>query len=67
MCFSVPLKVIKIGQSAAIVEGGKSIKIDKNMILKREDYLLVAGNISVGKMSKTEGIKVRKLIKSLSS
>lgn len=67
MCFSIPLKVLKVEKETAIVEGGKNIKIDRNLKLKKGEYLQVIGEIAVGKLTNNEGLKVRRLIKSLNS
>lgn len=67
MCFSVPCKIIKINQDEVLIEGGKVVKIGKDLTIKKSDYLQVVGNIAVGKLSKREGLKIRRLIKSLST
>ena len=67
MCFSVPCKVLKVKDNEAVVEGGQTVRIGNDLKVEPGEYLRVAGNIAVGTLSKTEGLKVRKLIKSLDS
>ena len=62
MCFTIPLKVIKIGAGFAVVEGNKKIKIDKLMHLKIGDFLQINGDLAVGKLSTREGLRIRKVI-----
>jgi len=65
MCFSIPLKVKKVEGSIALLEGGKTVRLGKELSVKPGEYLRVTGNIAVGKLSKIEGQKIRRLIKSL--
>lgn len=65
MCFSIPYKVIKIDDDIAVVEGGKIVRIDKKIDMKKYGYVQVVGNVAVSSLSKTEGLKIRKLIKRL--
>lgn len=67
MCFAVPYKVIKINDDIVVVEGGKVVRIDKEMKVKKGDYLQVVGNVAVGSLNKKEGLNIRKLIKSLNA
>lgn len=67
MCFSIPYKVLRVDETSALIEGGWVVKIGKELKVKKGDYLQVAGNIGVGILSKTEGLKVRQLIKSLNT
>jgi hydrogenase maturation factor len=67
MCFSVPYKVLKIDKNTAFLEGGKTIKIGKELSVKPGEYLRIIGDVAVGSLSKSEGLKVRKLIKSLNT
>lgn len=67
MCFAVPAKVISTDKNNAIIEGGIKIRLGSEIRVERGDYLQIAGNVAVGKLSKSEGMKIRRLIKSLSS
>lgn len=65
MCFTIPAKVIKIEKNHVIIEGGKKILAEKNLNVKLGEYIQIAGNMAVGKLSAKEGLTIRKLIKSL--
>ena len=65
MCFSVPYKVLRIGNGTAYLEGGKSIKIGSDITVRKGEYLQVAGTVAVGSLTKSQGLKIRRLIKSL--
>lgn len=65
MCFSIPYKVIKVRNSTAFLEGGKNVRIGNEFDVKKGEYLQVIGDVAVGKLSQTEGLKIRRLIKSL--
>ena len=65
MCFSIPAKILKITGNIALIEGGKVVKIGPDLKPKRGDYLQITGNIAVGKLTGTQGLKIRRLIKSL--
>lgn len=67
MCFTIPLKVLKIEKDTVLLEGGKSVKIDKDIKIKRGDYLQIAGEVAVSSLTKNEGLKIRQLIKKLNS
>ena len=65
MCFSIPLKVKKVEGNTALLEGGKTVRLGKELSVKPGEYLRVTGNIAAGILSKSEGQKIRRLIKSL--
>lgn len=67
MCFSIPYKVLKIKNGKATVEGGREIKIGKELQVKKGDYLRIIGNIAVDTLSVEEGLKLRQLIKKLNN
>lgn len=67
MCFTIPLKVLKVNQGKAIVENGENILLSKDLIAKKGDYLQVAGNVAVSTLTSKQGIKVRQLIKNIYS
>lgn len=67
MCFSIPYKVIKVKDSTAFLEGGKSVKIGSEFKIEEGDYLQIAGDVAVGRLSNSQGLKIRRLIKSLNS
>lgn len=67
MCFTVPYKVIEITNTDAILEGGKHIRLDKHLPIKKGDYIRVSGDVIVDTMSKADGEKVVNLIQSLST
>lgn len=63
MCFSIPFKVSKIEKNTAFLEGGKTVRIGKELQVKKGEYLRVIGNIAVGVLTKSEGLKIRQFIK----
>ena len=65
MCFTIPKRVEKINNGTATIEGGRQIKLGSDLMAKKGDYLQVVGNLAVGKISREEGLKIRKLIKRL--
>ena len=65
MCFSIPYKVLRIGNGTAYLEGGKSIKLGSDIAVRKGEYLQVAGSVAVGNLTKSQGQKIRRLIKSL--
>lgn len=67
MCLSVPYKVIKVSKNNALLEGGKSVKIGSELKVAKGDYLQVLGDVAVGRLSKIQGLKIRRLIKSLNT
>lgn len=67
MCFSIPAKIISTQGSTVLIEGGKSIKIGKDLKVKKGEYVRIVGSVAVEKLSKSEGLKIRKLIKSLNN
>ena len=67
MCFSIPYRIIKVEKNIAFLEGGKSVKIGKEMKVEKGDYLQIVGNVAVEKLSKIQGQKIQRLIKSLNN
>lgn len=67
MCFSIPLRVVKIKGLNAVIEGGDIARFDKALNIKKGDYVHITGDIIVDKLPKGQGIKIRKLIKKLNS
>ncbi len=67
MCFSIPYKVIKIDKDTALIEGGYTVRIGKELTANVGDYLQIQGKMVVGVLSSSEGLKIRKLIKSLNN
>lgn len=65
MCFAIPYRVLKVDRDTATVEGGRRVKFGNSFQVKKGDYLQVMGSIAVGKISKTEGLRVRNLIKTI--
>ena len=65
MCFSIPYKVLRIENGTAYLEGGKSIKIGNDTTVRKGEYLQVVGTVAVGSLTKSQGQKIRRLIKSL--
>lgn len=65
MCFSIPCKVLKVDSDVAYIEGDRAVKLGKEILVKKGEYLQIAGGVAVGKLSKTEGEKIRRLIKKL--
>lgn len=67
MCFTIPLKVLKVNQGKATVENGENILLSKDLVVKKGDYLQVTGNVAVSTLTSKQGIKVRQLIKNIYS
>lgn len=65
MCFAIPYQVIDVQNTYAIIEGGKKILLGGKLTVKKGEYVQVLGSIAVGKLTKAQGLKVRKLIKEL--
>lgn len=65
MCFSIPVKVLKVEKNIALIEGGKTVRIGKDLKVTAGEYLQITGNVAIGKLTKSEGLKIRKLIKKL--
>lgn len=65
MCFAIPYKIEKILPGIAVIEGGKKIKIDKDLKLKSGDFIKITGEMAVEKISRSQGREIRSLIKSL--
>lgn len=65
MCFAIPYKILKISKGSALIEGGKTVRLGKEIKAKEGDYLQVVGSLAVCRLTNKEGLKVRKLIKSL--
>jgi hydrogenase maturation factor len=65
MCFSIPVKVLKVEKDTALLEGGKVVKIGKDFKISAGEYLQIVGNVAVGKLTKGEGLKIRQFIKKL--
>ena len=67
MCFSIPYKVLKVEKNNALIEGGQTVRLGKEIKVKESEYLRIIGNVAVGKLTKAEGLKVRQLIKKLNN
>lgn len=67
MCFSIPYKVLSVEDGSVIIEGNKTIKIDRDIKIKKGEYVKIIGNMAVDSLSKKEGLKIRKLIKRLNN
>ena len=67
MCFSIPYKVAAVKKDIAYLESGSIIKLGSELKVVKGEYLQVIGNVAVGKLSKAEGLKIRKLIKRLNN
>lgn len=65
MCFSIPFKVAEVKNDIAYLESGSIIKLGSELKVIKGEYLQVIGNVAVGKLSKAQGLKIRKLIKKL--
>lgn len=65
MCFAVPLKVLDVNKRRAKLEGGLKVAFDKDMIVKKGQYVRVLGDVAVDALTVQEGQQVRRLIKSL--
>jgi hydrogenase maturation factor len=67
MCFAVPYQVLDVKEKYAIIEGGKKILLGKQLTVQKGEYVQVVGNVAVGKLTKTQGKKVRSIIKQLNT
>lgn len=67
MCFAIPYRIVTIKKNDFIVEGGKMVKSDKKLDASVGDYVRVVGDVAVDIMPKKEGLKIRRLIKSLNN
>ena len=67
MCFAVPYKVLAVEKNNVLIEGNKTVRIGNELKVKTGEFLQVIGNIAVSKLSQKEGLKIRKLIKSLNN
>lgn len=65
MCFSIPSKVLQVEKGRALIEGGKTVRMGKDLKVTAGEYLQIIGNVAVVKLTKSEGLKIRKLIKKL--
>ncbi len=68
MCLATPMKIIKIENDKAVVEGdGHTHTVDialiKNKKPKKGDYILAHGELAIQKLSLTEAKKILKFIK----
>ncbi|KKS47695.1 hypothetical protein A3J20_03065 [Candidatus Gottesmanbacteria bacterium RIFCSPLOWO2_02_FULL_42_29] len=66
MCFTIPVKVLKVAGKKAVIEGGKTVVLTGDISVKKGEYLQVIGDAAVARLNRQEGLKVRLLIKSLS-
>lgn len=62
MCFSIPFQVIKVGKNYLMLEGGKKAILEKDMKIKKGEFVRLTGNIVVDKLSAKQGTKLRKTI-----
>lgn len=67
MCFSIPYRVLEINNNCALIEGKKLVKIGGELQVKSGDYIQIMGDVAVNVIPGSEGLKIRKLIKSLNS
>ena len=63
MCFSIPYQVTKAVRGIATLENGKNVRIGNEFKVRKGEYLRIIGDIAVGKLTKTEGINVRRMIR----
>ncbi len=57
MCFGIPCKIEKISKNKATVKnGGKVFDIDVSLLpkIKKDDWILVQGNVGLKKMSESD-------------
>ena len=67
MCFSVPHRVLEVNGKTALIDTNEVVTLGAEIHVKPGEYLQILGNIAVGKLSATEGLKIRKLIKQLNT
>lgn len=65
MCFTIPLKVLKVSKDNLLLEGGKEITLEKDLKVKKGDFVRVSANIAVDHLTKEEGENILNLIKSI--
>lgn len=67
MCFSIPLKVTHIQGGQATVEGGRVVRLDDKMQITKGDFVQITGDLIVDKITRENGLKIRRMIKRLNS
>lgn len=67
MCFSIPIRVLKVVGRDVWLETGAHIKMEKNMDIKTGSYVRLAGDTIVDCLSLQEGDSIRELIAELNT
>lgn len=67
MCFSIPVRVIKVNKEAIYLETGKTIPIDPFIHVKKGSYVRISGKAIVDCLTKEEGDSIRQLIAELNT
>ena len=67
MCLSIPLRVLTVKGGKATIEGNTLVRLDMALRVTPGDYVTVLGGVAVGMLSKSEGARVRKYLRSLGS
>ncbi len=67
MCFSIPRKVLEVKNGTALIDTNEVVTLGAEITVKQGDYVQIIGNIVVAKLSATQGLKIRKLIKDLNT
>lgn len=65
MCLSIPYQVVHVNKNFVTIETGAKIKITKEMKVKKGAFVRIVGNIVVDSLTKSQGLKIRTLIKTL--
>jgi hydrogenase maturation factor len=63
MCFSIPLKVLKIAGKTAEMEDGRMVRLGELADIAAGDYLEVYADMAVTKIPPAQAQKIRTLIK----
>ncbi len=66
MCFTIPYKVTRVLDSTAYIEDDRAIPI-RDIVVKKGDYVQLTGDVIVGKLSPSQGARVRGMIKELNT
>ena len=62
MCFSIPKKIKSVVNNTAQLEDGRFVKLG-DLAAKKGDYVLVFGDMAVEKLSKSQALNGRNIIK----
>jgi hydrogenase expression/formation protein HypC len=70
MCLATPCKILNIQKNQATVQsGGHLHRVDTSLLknLKPGDYVLIHGDLAIGRVSKRDALRVLGILKSIRS